>query len=46
LSIISYHQKVEGGKITYVAEEAEQWFDNQFEDFMLNNYMDKINRTP
>jgi len=26
---LPYHQKVEGGKITYNVEEVEQWFDNQ-----------------
>jgi len=27
---LPYHQKVEGGKITYNVEEVEQWFDNQY----------------
>jgi len=26
---LPYHQKVEGGKIVYVVEEVEKWFDNQ-----------------
>lgn len=26
---LPYHQKVQGGKIVYVVEEVEQWFDNQ-----------------
>jgi hypothetical protein len=27
---LPYHQKVAGGKITYVAEEVERWFENQY----------------
>lgn len=27
---LPYHQKVEGGKIVYVVEEVEKWFDNQY----------------
>ena len=27
---LPYHQKVEGGKITYVVNEVEQWFENQY----------------
>ena len=26
---LPYHQKVEGGKITYVVDEVEKWFENQ-----------------
>ena len=26
---LPYHQKVEGGKITYIVEEIEKWFENQ-----------------
>ena len=26
---LPYHQKVEGGKITYNVEEVEKWFENQ-----------------
>lgn len=26
---LPYHQKVEGGKITYIVKEVEQWFENQ-----------------
>lgn len=27
---IPYHQKVQGGKIVYVVEEVEKWFENQY----------------
>jgi hypothetical protein len=26
---LPYHQKVEGGKITYIVEEIEKWLENQ-----------------
>lgn len=26
---LPYHQKVEGGKITYIVDEVERWFENQ-----------------